>query len=82
MSGQEPTDRATDREEPAPANGAEDLIVGNLMEALTRLHNDLDRVELWTAALGCFLRPVPDYRPSDEHLLPPLSRAGSRGGKW
>ncbi len=32
----------------------EDMIVRNLIEALSRLHHDLDRVELWTAALRCF----------------------------
>jgi hypothetical protein len=48
---------------------AEEMIVHNLIEALERLREDLDRVELWTAALGCFQRPVPDYEPSDRHLL-------------
>ena len=49
---------------------AEDLIVRNLIEALDRLHDDLDRVELWTAALGCFQRPAAEYQPGDHHLLP------------
>ena len=49
---------------------AEEMIVRNLIEALERLHEDLDRVELWTAALGCFQTAVPDYRPSDRYLLP------------
>jgi hypothetical protein len=57
---------------------AEDLIVCNLMQALTRLHDDLDRVEIWTAALGCFLRPVPDYKPGDDYLLPTPSRRRGR----
>jgi hypothetical protein len=48
---------------------AEDMIVRNLLEALERLREDLDRVELWTAALGHFQRPVPDYLPSDRNLL-------------
>ena len=42
---------------------AEDLIVRNLIEALERLREDLDRMELWAAALGSFQHPVPDYRP-------------------
>ena len=45
---------------------AEDLIVRNLMEAINRLHDDLDRVELWTAALGCFQKSsgrIPAGRP-------------------
>jgi hypothetical protein len=60
---------------------AEDLIVCNLMEAVARLHDDLDRVEIWTAALGCFLRPVPEYQPDDAHLLPTPSRRQSRRGR-
>ena len=55
---------------PAGNDAGEQAIVSNLMEAITRLQNDLDRVELWTAALGCFLQPVPDYQPGDEHILP------------
>jgi hypothetical protein len=49
---------------------AEDNIVRHLIEALERLHEDLDRVELWTSALGYFQRPVPDYEPGERHLLP------------
>jgi hypothetical protein len=49
---------------------AEDQIVRNLAKALERLHEDLDRVELWTAALSCFQRPVPDYQPGERYLLP------------
>jgi len=46
----------------------EDQIVRNLTKALERLHEDLDRVELWTAALNCFQRPVPDYQPGERYL--------------
>jgi len=48
---------------------AEDLIVRNLVEALNRLRDDLDRVEFWTAALSSFQQPAPDYRPDSEYLL-------------
>ena len=51
---------------------AEELITRNLIEALERLHEDLDRVELWTAALSCFLHPAPAYEPGDQYMLPPL----------
>jgi hypothetical protein len=54
----------------AMPEAAEDQIVRNLAKALERLHEDLDRVELWTAALNCFQRPVPDYRPGERYLLP------------
>ena len=50
---------------------AEDMIVRNLIEALNRLHDDLDRVELWTAALGYFQSPAPEYQPGEPYLLPP-----------
>ena len=50
---------------------AEDLIVRNLIEALGKLHEDLDRMELWAAALGSFQHPIPAYQPGDRHLLNP-----------
>ena len=56
---------------------AEDIIVRNLIEAIERLHADLDRVELWTTALGSFVRPVPDYRANDQYLLGSQSRRGA-----
>jgi hypothetical protein len=59
---------------PIMAEAAEDKIVRNLIEALERLQGDLDRVELWTAALGYFHREIPDYKPSDQNLLPPRAR--------
>jgi hypothetical protein len=48
---------------------AEEMIVHNLIEALERLREDLDRLELWTAALGCFQQPVPPYEPNNRYLL-------------
>jgi hypothetical protein len=60
---------------------AEEMIIRNLIEALARLNDDLDRVELWTAALVCFQRPVPEYQPSDEHRLPSNPRNQSRHAK-
>jgi hypothetical protein len=48
-----------------------DAIVRNLIESLERLRRDLDRMELWTAALDRFQHPVPEYRPGDQHLLGP-----------
>jgi len=72
LSEQHRADHGQDRE---PSAAAEDLIVCNLVAAITRLHEDLDRVELWTAVLGCFLRPVPEYHPGEHYLLP-ARRAG------
>jgi hypothetical protein len=34
---------------------------------------DLDRVELWTAALG---HPAPEYEPGEQYMLPPLGQPG------
>ncbi len=56
---------------------AEAMIIRNLIEALNRLHDDLERVELWTAALGSFQHAVPEYRPGGEHLLP-IEKPGTR----
>ncbi|MGB8632221.1 MAG: hypothetical protein WCD69_23065 [Xanthobacteraceae bacterium] len=53
---------------------ATDTIVRNLIESLERLRADLDRMELWTAVLDRFQRPVPDFQPGDQHLLPPRPR--------
>lgn len=53
---------------------AEDTIVQNLIEALEQLHRDLDKVELWAGVLDSFHAPVPDYEPSNQHLLPPSPR--------
>ena len=54
---------------------AEERIVGNLIEALESLRNDLDRVELWAVALDCFQAPIPEYQPDDQHILRPGSKA-------
>ena len=50
---------------------AEDTIVHNLIEALEQLRHDLERVELWAAALGYFQAPVPEYQPGNRYMLPP-----------
>jgi hypothetical protein len=53
---------------------AADAIVRNFIEALERLRNDLDRMELWAAALDRFQHPI----PGDRHLLDPDSKTGRR----
>jgi hypothetical protein len=57
---------------PEPAN---ELIVRNLAAALERLQRDLESVALWSAVLDSFRQPVPDYEPSDRHLLRPQRSA-------
>jgi len=53
------------------AERVEDTIFINLIESLQRLHEDLDKVELWIGALKSFQNPVPDYQPSERYLLRP-----------
>jgi hypothetical protein len=58
---------------------AEERIIENLIESLERLREDLDKVELWAAALGCFQAPVPEYQPNDQYLLRSVAqRAAAR----
>jgi hypothetical protein len=57
---------------------AEDIAVRNLLDALENLHRDLERVELWTAALGSFTHPAPEYQPGDRYLLQPPPKDGAR----
>lgn len=54
---------------------AEDMVVRNLIEALNRIHADLEHIELWTAALACFREAAPRYEPSTDYLLPPRKPA-------
>ncbi len=51
------------RRESAPEQLRQDL--ARLFESI---RGDLDRVELLTAALNAFNRPVPDYEPGFQHL--------------
>jgi hypothetical protein len=53
----------------AMSEPAEDVIVHNLIDALERLRDDLDKVELWAAALGHFQHAVPDYEPGSAYML-------------
>lgn len=39
-----------------------------LHRAIDRMRHDLARVEILTAALGAFARPIPDYEPAFRHM--------------
>src|SRR6476620_6661586 len=43
----------------------EEVVAPHLIEVLDNLDDDLDRIELWTAALSCFQHPAPDYQPDN-----------------
>lgn len=47
---------------------AMDQVKRDLHRALDRMHSDLSRVEILSAALGAFSQPVPDYEPAFQHL--------------
>jgi hypothetical protein len=51
-------------------------IAKNLDEAFHRLDADLERVEIWTAALTAFLEPIPGYDLDPRFLLP-----GTKSGR-
>ena len=47
---------------------ARDRVARMLHDAVTRLHEDIERVEFWTEVLGCLTRPVPDYTVENSKL--------------
>jgi len=52
---------------------------GELHRLFDRIRGDLDRVEILTAALGAFSRPIPDYEPSFRHLRQSTGNAHELG---
>ncbi len=47
---------------------ATDRVKRELRQALEDTRADLDRVEIWSAGLCAFSRPIPDYQPTFQHL--------------
>jgi hypothetical protein len=45
-----------------------DRVRRELQRVLDHVRSDLDRIEILTAALSAFCRPVPEYEPSFRHL--------------
>lgn len=58
---------------------ATDRMQRELDRAVAMLRADLDRVELLTAALAAFSRPVPEYEPSFHHVRRMSLRAHELG---
>jgi hypothetical protein len=46
------------------AEQGEGVVVSTQTEVLNNVDDDLDRIELWTAALSSFQHPPPAYQPS------------------
>lgn len=51
-------------------DSATNQIQRELERAVATLRTDLDRIELLTAALIAFNRPIPDYEPTFRHIRP------------
>jgi hypothetical protein len=52
----------------AAVEPARERVARMLHDAVTRLHEDLERVEFWTEVLGCLTRPVPDSTVENSKL--------------
>jgi hypothetical protein len=50
-----------------------DQVKRELHRALEDAHADLERVEIWSAGLYAFSRPIPEYQPVFQHLNRPLT---------
>ena len=60
--------------EKAPANGQ---AAEKLHEAISQLHQDIQKVEVWAGALSGFTQPIPSYEPHcDRYALTPQANAG------
>lgn len=47
---------------------ATDRVRHELHRAIDRMRNDLTRVEILTAALSAFSRPIPEYESAFQHM--------------
>jgi hypothetical protein len=45
-----------------------DRVRTDLLRVIDHTRADLDRVEILTAALSAFSKPVPDYEPAFQHM--------------
>jgi hypothetical protein len=65
------------------AEQGEGVVVPTQTEVLDNVDDDLDRIELWTAALSSFQHPPPVYQPStmkgDERMISARDTALSLG---
>jgi len=51
-------------------------IIGQLDRAIDRLNEDIDRVEMWAAALRAWLEPIPGYESAHHEFLLPHRSGG------
>ena len=57
------------------AESTTDRMKRELHRLFDNIRGDLDRIEILTAALSAFSRPVPDYEPRFRHLRQPALTA-------
>jgi hypothetical protein len=58
----------TAKESVVRTDTAIDRVRRELHRVLDNVRTDLDRIEILTAALSAFCRPIPDYEPSFQHM--------------
>ena len=56
------------RERAMRTEAAIDRVTCELHGVLDHMRANLDRIEILTAALSAFSRPIPDYEPSFRHM--------------
>jgi len=61
------------------AQSATDRMKRELHRLFDNIRGDLERIEILTAALSAFSRPVPDYEPRFRHLRQPALTAYELG---
>ena len=61
------------------SSGATDAIGNRLQTAIDQMRKDMERVEIWSAALVAFLQPVPEMAPRNDNLLPADSEPPAGG---
>jgi hypothetical protein len=50
-------------------------IVGELLDAVERVREDVAKVEFWAAAVSGFAQPVPSYEPDQMRVWLPQEQA-------
>ena len=61
-----------------PQDPARERINQHLQDAIRGVREQLQRVELWAAALEGFSRPIPNAEPLARHRLPPSTLGTER----
>ena len=63
--------------EMSETEAANDAVTRNLMEAIERVRDDVEKVEFWAGAVAGFARPLPDYDPNEASVWLPAEQAST-----